>query len=72
MATNQVWKTQICPGDQTGCSFTTSRPDVITVSAMNVYGNISLPASSKKDCFACRHPVPKFQRHVIKVPVYKS
>jgi uncharacterized lipoprotein YddW (UPF0748 family) len=48
MAADQVWKTEICPGDQTGCSFATSRPEVITVSAINNYGNISLPASLKR------------------------
>jgi len=42
--TNQVWKTQICPGSQSGCTFTTTHPDAISVSAEDNYGNVSSPA----------------------------
>ncbi|HEY3761371.1 MAG TPA: family 10 glycosylhydrolase [Verrucomicrobiae bacterium] len=42
--TNRMWRTQICPGTQSGCSFTTSHPEAIAISAMDHYGNVSAPA----------------------------
>jgi uncharacterized lipoprotein YddW (UPF0748 family) len=46
--TNNLWRTQILPANQTGCIFSTSTPDVISISAVNRYGNISLPATVQK------------------------
>jgi len=42
--TNDVWMAQIYPADQVGCTFSTMRPDLIAVSAVDNYGIISAPA----------------------------
>jgi uncharacterized lipoprotein YddW (UPF0748 family) len=46
--TNNVWTTRILPANQTGCLFSKSAPNVISVSAVNRYGNISPPAAVQK------------------------
>ena len=46
--TNGFWTTQILPANQTGCVFARSKPEVISISAVNRYGNISPPAAIQK------------------------
>ena len=46
--TNKVWKTQIFPANQRGCVFSRSMPDVISVSVVDRFGNISAPAAVEK------------------------
>ena len=46
--TNSVWTTQILPANQGGCIFARSAPDVISISAVNRYGNVSPPATIEK------------------------
>ena len=46
--TDNLWRTQILPANQTGCIFARSQPDVISISAVNRYGNISAPAVVQK------------------------
>jgi len=46
--TNNLWTTQILPANQTGCTFTSWMPDIISVSAVDRFGNISSPATVKK------------------------
>jgi uncharacterized lipoprotein YddW (UPF0748 family) len=46
--TNNVWTTRILPANQTGCVFAKSSPEVISISAVNRYGNISPPAAVQK------------------------
>ncbi|MGO8766407.1 MAG: glycoside hydrolase family 10 protein [Limisphaerales bacterium] len=44
IGTNNLWTTQFCPANQTGCTFPNTRPRVVAVSAVDNYGNISPPA----------------------------
>jgi hypothetical protein len=46
--TNGFWTTQILPANQTECVFVRSVPDVISIRAVNRFGNISLPAAVEK------------------------
>jgi len=46
--TNNVWTTRILPANQTGCVFAKSAPEVISISAVNRFGNISPPAAVEK------------------------
>ena len=46
--TDNFWRTQILPATQTGCVFAKSAPNVISISAVNRYGNISPPATIEK------------------------
>ena len=46
--TNNLWTTQILPSSQTGCTFSTWKPDIICVSAMDRFGNLGSPAVMKK------------------------
>jgi uncharacterized lipoprotein YddW (UPF0748 family) len=46
--TNGVWSTQIFPASQTGCNFPRSRPELISIRAVNRFGNISPPAAVGK------------------------
>ena len=46
--TNNLWTTQILAANQTGCIFARSAPDVISISAVNRYGNISPAAAVQK------------------------
>ncbi len=55
--TNNVWTTQILPANQTGCIFTRSAPDVISISAVNRYGNVSTPSAVEKTAPATSPPV---------------
>src|SRR5208283_1707876 len=43
--TDNFWRTQILPENQTGCLFARSAPNMISISAVNRYGNISPPAT---------------------------
>jgi uncharacterized lipoprotein YddW (UPF0748 family) len=45
---NNVWTTQILPANQTSCVFARSAPEVISISAVNRFGNISAPAAVQK------------------------
>ena len=45
---NNVWTTQILPANQTSCVFAWSAPEVISISAVNRFGNISPPAAVQK------------------------
>ena len=45
---NSVWTTQILPANQTSCVFARSAPEVISISAVNRFGNISPPAAVQK------------------------
>ena len=45
---DNFWKTQILPANQTGCIFAKSAPTMISISAVNRYGNISPPAAVQK------------------------
>ena len=46
--TNNLWTTQILPANQAGCFFAKSQPEVISISAVNRFGNISPPAAVQK------------------------
>ena len=46
--TNEVWTTEILPADQTSRTFSNSRPEVISISAVDRTGNLSLPAVLEK------------------------
>jgi uncharacterized lipoprotein YddW (UPF0748 family) len=46
--TNNNWTTQILPANQTGGVFARSQPDLISISAVNRFGNISPPAAVQK------------------------
>ena len=46
--TDNLWRTQILPANQTGCTFARSLPEVISISAVNRLGNISPPAAVQK------------------------
>ena len=46
--TNGFWTTQILPANQGGCIFARSAPEVISISAVNRFGNISPPAAVQK------------------------
>jgi uncharacterized lipoprotein YddW (UPF0748 family) len=41
--TNEIWRTEILPADQTSRTFFNSRPEVMAVSAVDRTGNLSLP-----------------------------
>ena len=45
---DNFWRTQIFPANQTSCVFARSVPEVISISAVNRYGNISAPAAVQK------------------------
>ena len=60
--TNNVWTTQILPANQTGCSFARSAPEVISISAVNRFGNVSAPAAVEKTTPAPPKPSPKIRR----------
>jgi len=63
--TNNVWTTQILPANQTGCIFARSAPDLISISAVNRYGNISPPAAVQKTTPPpppLQKPAPKIRR----------
>ena len=46
--TNNHWTAQILTASQTGCTFAKSQPELISVSMVNRYGNISPPATVEK------------------------
>ena len=46
--TDNFWRTQILPANQTGCIFARSQPEVISISAVNRFGNISPLAAVQK------------------------
>ncbi|HEX5397937.1 MAG TPA: family 10 glycosylhydrolase [Verrucomicrobiae bacterium] len=46
--TNGSWMTQIWPANHSGCTFTKPQPEVISIRAVNRYGNISPPAAVEK------------------------
>jgi uncharacterized lipoprotein YddW (UPF0748 family) len=46
--TNEVWTTEILPADQTSRTFFDSKPDVVSISAVDRTGNLSSPAALKK------------------------
>jgi uncharacterized lipoprotein YddW (UPF0748 family) len=46
--TNNVWMTQILPANQTGCIFSNSTPEVISINAVNRFGIISPAAAVEK------------------------
>jgi len=46
--TNGQWTTQILSGAQKGCTFSTWRPDIVAVSAVDRFGNISSPAMVRR------------------------
>jgi len=46
--TDNFWRTQILPANQTGCTFARSLPELISISAVNRFGNISPPAAVQK------------------------
>jgi uncharacterized lipoprotein YddW (UPF0748 family) len=46
--TNNIWTTEILPASQTAKSFSNPAPDVISISAVDRTGNLSLPAALKK------------------------
>jgi len=46
--TNEVWTTEILPADQTSRTFFDSKPDVVSISAVDRVGNESEPAVLKK------------------------
>ncbi|HEY1662033.1 MAG TPA: family 10 glycosylhydrolase [Verrucomicrobiae bacterium] len=48
VGTNDVWMAQIYPANQGGCTFSKSHPNVIAISAVDLYGNISAPAVLRK------------------------
>lgn len=54
---NGGWTTQIVPANQSGCVFAKSQPEVISIRAVNRYGNISPPAAVEKNT-----PEPKSGR----------
>ena len=41
LGTNQVWTSEICPGIQSGCAFSTFRPGVVSIRALDDYENLS-------------------------------
>jgi uncharacterized lipoprotein YddW (UPF0748 family) len=45
---NRVWTTQILPANQSGCIFARSQPEMISIRAVNRYGNISPPAAVER------------------------
>jgi hypothetical protein len=64
--TNDVWMTQIIPANQTGCIFSNSTPEVISISAVNRFGNVSAPVAVQKTTPPPppppKKPVPKIRR----------
>jgi uncharacterized lipoprotein YddW (UPF0748 family) len=46
--TSNDWITRILPANQTGCVFAKLTPDVISISAVNRFGNVSPPATVQK------------------------
>jgi uncharacterized lipoprotein YddW (UPF0748 family) len=46
--TDNLWTTQILSANQTGCIFARSQPEVISISMVNRFGNVSAPAAVQK------------------------
>jgi len=75
---DNFWRTQILPANQAGCTFARSQPEVISISAVNRFGNISPPAAVQKISPAPQptwtppptpKPAPKI-RHMGKTTLY--
>ena len=46
--TNNLWTTEILPANRSTCNFGSHIPDIISISAVDRVGNLSLPAALKK------------------------